>query len=380
MEKNRLMNEMADYQKLNIDPDHIEAWEDGHRDSDDPGHGEIWYLDCSFDDKSTLVLGFRPKSSDHLNEKGNNPNVAINYSDANGSPFYDYRQYDPDQTQMSRKSCDVKFGPSTLIGNDWKSYDVHIEPEKDYPITMEGKPSTQHHSKIDLHFEAKTQPFRPGSGYISFGSNDEFYYNFICITKLDVTGSITIDGEEKTVSGSAYYNQQWFNISPIMAFHHWLWGRQNIGNYNVLIYDMVASEKYGFTQIPLLTIDDKDGNRVFENTSADNVQIKVLDSYIQKETGKRYPKTIRYLLKQKGIDVEYTISDPKEINVINLYDNQAPGVKEKYDSLNLHPTYTRYLANSTLSITKEGKTETSSGPILYEFNYAGIENKNAHLF
>lgn len=380
MSTSRIMNRPTDYQKLHINPDKIEAWEDGHRDNDQPGHGEIWYLDCSFDDSSTLVLGFRPKSYDQVNQSGNNPNVAINYTAADGTPFYDYRLYTPQQTTMSRDTCDMHFGPSSLIGNDWQTYDVHIAPEPDQHIIMEGKSSVQHHSAIDLHFDAQTKPFRPGSGYISFGDKDEFYYNFICITKLTVTGTVTINGETKTVTGSAYYNHQWFNTTPIMAFHHWLWGRQNIGNYSVLIYDMVAAEQFGLTQIPLFTIDDKKGNRIFENTSADDVKVQVLESYIQAETGKKYPKKIQYTMTQDDIQVTYLIANPQEINVINLYGLQPESVKAHFDQMHMHPTYTRYLAEGTLSITQNGQTQTTSGPILYEFNYAGIENPQAHLF
>jgi len=194
-----------------------------------------------------------------------------------------------------------------------------IEAEPDKKVLMEGKSSTKHASSVDLDFEVQVKPFRPGTGYITLGADDTYYYNFICITKLTVTGQIAIDGESKQVTGSAYYNHQWFNISPISAFHHWLWGRQNVGSYNVMIYDMVAAERLGLDQIPLFTIDDQQGNRVFENTSAKGMDITVLDSYVQKQTGKRYPKTVRYAFDRGDTDIEYTISEPQEINIIDLY-------------------------------------------------------------
>src|SRR6516165_5334914 len=54
----RVMDKPADFIKLGVNPNRIEAWEDGRRDTSAPGHAEIWYLDCHFDDGSTLVLGF----------------------------------------------------------------------------------------------------------------------------------------------------------------------------------------------------------------------------------------------------------------------------------------------------------------------------------
>ena len=373
----RIMNQPQDYTDLHIDPRTIANWEDGRRDTDQPGHGEIWYFDCSFDDQSTLVLGFRPKSVAQVNQAGDNPNVAINYTAADGTKLDDYRAYTPAQATMATDHCELNFGPSQLTGDNWQTYDVHIEPEADQLVEMEGKRTTKHQTAADLRFVAQTQPFRPGSGYITFG---DYYYNFICITKLTVTGTLTIDGVTKAVHGAAYYNHQWFNISPMTAFHHWLWGRQNIGKYSVLIYDMVAAEKFGLTQIPLFTIDDAQGHRLFENTDAANSEVEVLDSYVQASTGKRYPKKIRYTFTNDTTTVKYTITDPKEINVIDLFSQQPAAVQAQMTAQHLEPTYTRYLATSELELTQNGQTTTVTGPILYEFNYAGVENKDAHLF
>lgn len=66
METVRVLDRPEDFKKYGIKQTGLEAWEDGRRDSPEPGHGEIWYFDCSFEDGSTLVLGFRPKSVDHL--------------------------------------------------------------------------------------------------------------------------------------------------------------------------------------------------------------------------------------------------------------------------------------------------------------------------
>jgi CrtC N-terminal lipocalin domain len=375
----RVMDKPEDFAKLGINPTQIEAWEDGRRDTSAPGHAEIWYLDCHFDDKSTLVLGFRPKSVDQVDRDGDNPNVAINYTHADGTTFYDYRLYDTSQVSARKDRCDLRFGPSTLTG-DWKTYDVHIEAEPDKEVLMEGKHSTKHHSALDLHFEAQVEAFRPGTGYLTFGPDDANYYNFICVTKLTVSGQVTIDGETKQVTGSAYYNHQWMNISPVNAFHHWLWGRQNVGKYSVMIFDMVAAERFGLDQIPLFTIDDEQGHRVMESISADDMSVRVIDSYVQEQTGKRYPKTVRYTFDQGDTHAEYTISEPQEINIIDIYGDAPEPVRAKFDQLRLRPTYTRYLAQAELVLTRNGQSETITGPILYEFNSPGIENPDAHLF
>jgi hypothetical protein len=380
MKKARIMSTPDDFKKLGVNPHKIENWEDGKRDVPDAGHSEVWYIDCSFDDNSTLVLAVRAKALHQMNNPFDSPNIAINYSGANGKPYYDFRSYDASEVSLSKEKCDNKLGPNTFYGENWRVYDFHIEAEPDKEVFMDQKTSIKHQTKVDLHFEAMTEPFRPGTGYISFGENDEYYYNFICITKLSVSGEISIDGETKTVQGFAYYNHQWFNISPINAFHHWLWGRTNEGKYGVLIYDMVSAEQFSLEQIPLFTIDDDNGHRVFESTSAENTTVKVLDSYIQEETGKEYPKTICYTFAKDDMEVEYTISKPEEIHVFNVYGDSPELVKKQFDQLNLQPTYTRYRAKTSLKILKNGKTETTTAPMLYEFNYPGKHNKSAHLF
>lgn len=114
--------------------------------------------------------------------------------------------------------------------------------------------------------------------------------------------------------------------------------------------------------------------------ATEGVTIHVADSYVQADTGKRYPKNIEYNFEKPGIKVQYEISNPKEITVIDFYGQQSDAGKKMFDEIHARPAYTRYLADSRLIITKDGKSETTTGPILYEFNNTGLENPNAHLF
>ncbi|CAK1252375.1 lipocalin-like domain-containing protein [Fructobacillus tropaeoli] len=370
MADGRVMDTAADFEKFGVNPKKVENWEDGRRDNDEPGHGEIWYIDCSFDDKTTLVLGFRPKSTDQVNKKGFNPNIAMNYNTKAGEPFNDYRLYKAEDVYTSDESADLKWGENTLKGHDWQSYDVHIEPEDDYEVEFEGKKSVQHQTAMDLHFEAEVAPFRPGNGYITFGPNDEYYYNFICVTKLKVTGHLKINGEDKEVTGQAYYNHQWFNISPMEAFHSWVWGRQNSGKYSVLLYDMVGADRFGQPKIPLFTVDDENGKRVIENIDDQHAKVEVLDTYVQEKTGKTYPKELRYTFEDDGVTAEFTIKNPQEINLIDIYGMAPKAAQERFDQAGLQPTYTRYLAETTLKVTQNGQTDTVNDKMLYEINFA----------
>ena len=367
MKMARVLDRPEDFAKYGIEIQRLEPWEDGRRDTPDPGHGEIWYFDCSFDDGSTVVLGFRPKSLDHIHLAEDNPNVAINYTNAEGETFFDYRICPAEKAAFAKDQCDLSIGAGTLKGLDWQSYDLKILPEESCARVMDGKPSEDHSASVDLHFEAEGRPFRPGTGIIEVGQG--LYYNFICIPKMQVTGHIRINGEDKDVTGAAYYNHQWFNVSPAVAFHHWLWGRQNVGQYSVLIYDMVTPENTGMVQIPLFMIDDDQGNRIFENTSDEHVRCEFLETYTEKVSGKEYPSAIRYVFEDGGRKITYTINNPQEIGVMDVYGDAAEPVRKQYDAMGLKPSYVRYLADTELTIESNDESQTVEGRMLYEFNF-----------
>src|SRR3974377_1554663 len=124
-----------------------------------------------------------------------------------------------------------------------------------------------------------------------------------------------------------------------------------------MIYDMVPAERLGLDQVTLFPVDDQQGNRVFENTSAKGMDITVLDSYVQEQTGKRYPKTVQYTFDKDDTHIEYTISEPKEINVINIYGDAPAAARSKFDQIRMRPTYTRYLAQAKLAIPRARRNE-----------------------
>ena len=57
------------------------------------------------------------------------------------------------------------------------------------------------------------------------------------------------------------------------------------------------------------------------------MSIRILDSYVQQETQKRYPGKMLYNFKSRDMD--------KEINIINFYKNASPAEKSLYDKLHL---------------------------------------------
>ncbi|GAP00285.1 lipocalin-like domain-containing protein [Fructobacillus ficulneus] len=371
----RIMNQPQDFKKMGIDPSKVEAWEDGIRNNDGPGNNEVWYFDADFDDGSKVVVGFRPKTAGAMMETGFEPNLNLAITRPNGETTQEFSFASMENSSMSKEKCDVHFGPDYCTG-DFKEYDVHIE-------STEG-------IACDLHYRALVEPFRQGTSGIALGANDEYFYTDLSVPKCEVTGTLTYDGKTVDVHGQGYHDHQWMNISPMQAFHHWLWGRMYTDKYVVYIYDFVATERFGFTRLPFFMIADNETGKVVFTTDG---RVDLETELAETSVGKEFPKTSKYTFKDGDNTAEFDVTWRDIIEVRDMYGN-APrdqaeaeemakkagltdmqkvtgGTKEMYDRAGIQPTYLRFFADGGVKLTLDGQTTESKGTMLYEYNYMG---------
>lgn len=271
--------------------------------------------------------------------------------------YSDEFEYSEAEGEYRKGSCYVKVGPHSFIG-DLKEYEIEIKP-----INGIG-------AKVKITSLAK--PWRPGTAYIGFGDNDEQYLTWSCmVPRGKVSGEITAGGKTKAVSGYGYHDHQWANIHVMMTNNHWLWIRQSVGDYVVLVYDFVASKTYGYKRYPMFFIQDRNGNIVFENTDSENVKLEIIEEYYQKETEKTCPKKFKYTFENNGMKVEYTLTNKSEIECMDNYKDLDDSTKEFFDMLELKPTYVRWEAVGDLVVTGGDKPIVESGNLLYEMMYNG---------
>ncbi|MFT4006096.1 MAG: hypothetical protein QM683_10860 [Lacrimispora sp.] len=231
----RLMDRPEDFEKLGINPNEVELWEEGRRDTSAPGNNEVWYFDATMDDGSKVIVGFRPKDPAKMDTDIDSPNVNIIITSPDGGEFSDFHYFNVDESYTGvGHGCDLKYGLDTAKGN-LKQYDIHVEPFKGVGA--------------DLHYEALCEPFRQGTGIVAFGEYDELHHTDLSVPKNRVTGTLYYNGEEHKVQGLGYHDHQWMNTNPMALYHHWLWGRMYTDQYTVYIYDFVSNEKYGFKQL-----------------------------------------------------------------------------------------------------------------------------------
>lgn len=383
MAKARLMDTTEDFQKLGINPNKVEIWEDGMRNSDAPGNNEVWYFDANFDDGSKVIIGFRPCTATGMAEKGFSPNLNLDITRPDGTTTQEFAFATVEDSFMSKEKCDVHFGKDWCTG-DFKDYDIHIEST----ATL----------GCDLHYHALTEPFRQGTSEIALGDNDEYFYTDLCVPKCEVTGTLSYDGKIVEVHGQGYHDHQWMNISPFEAFHHWLWGRMYTEKYIVYIYDFVCSERFEFTKVPFFIVADNETGEIIFETNGMFTRKTELE---QMKVGKKFPKTSHYVFDNGDSTAEFNVTWKDILETRDTYGN-APanqeeavecakragisdmqkvvgGTKEMYDRAGIQPTYMRFFAKGDVKITKKESVTKSTGTMIYEYNYIGRENERAEV-
>lgn len=357
----RLLNRPEDFKRLGINPEKVEVWEDRRRvSSPAPNNSEWWYFDSILDDGSTAVIQWFTKSGANIAKAGDHPAIAVKITAPDGTRFQNTFKFKSDDTSYGEDQCDLRFGANTCKG-DLKTYHIHMEP-------ADGLGS-------DLILESMTTPYRPSTGYITFGSDEEFYTWLCVVPKGKVSGTLTYGGETHQVTGFGYHDHQWFGVNFQKKFNHWVWARQSFDDYTMLTFDMVTNKESGYVRFPIVFIEDKDGNIVFENTQ--NVTCNVLDEYHDEASDKDYPKSIRYIFENDGKRVDYAL-DFRKIIEANGKNNIPFVARMAIKAMGINPAYTRYLSNGTMKLTNGDEVIERTGELIYEFMYPG-ETYKGHM-
>ena len=363
----RIMDRPEDFKELGIDPNKVELWEEGRRDTSAPGNNEVWYFDATMEDGSTTVVGFRPKDPAKMNTDFDSPNVNVMITSPDGRELSNFHYFSAEESHTGEgHGCDLKYGTDTAEG-DFKQYHIHVEP-------------SEKGVGVDLYYEALCEPFRQGTGIVAFGDHDEFHHTDLSVPKNRVTGTLYYDGKEHKVQGLGYHDHQWMNANPMALYHHWLWGRMYTDKFTVYVYDFVANEKYDFKQLPMFgLIDNKTGKVVFKT---DGHFTRETELEKQAQTGREFPKTSRYVFKNEdGKEVDFNVTWADEIETRDMYGKAPEPMKRQFDAMNVAPIYMRYYAKGTVAFTDpsaQSKT-ASSGDMIYEYAYLGKPDGRAHV-
>lgn len=355
MAKARLMDRPEDYEKLGVNPDEVEVWEDRRRNLDTGiNNWEWWYFDSILDDGSNVVVQFFTKSGRNLGAEGDHPEVTVKITAPDGTAYQKSFSYKPEETSYGDAQCDVKFGPHRFCG-DLKNYTIYVEETEGVGM--------------DLKLESHSEPYRPGTAYFTFDKEDEFYTWFCVVPKGSVTGTLTYGGKTIQVSGSGYHDHQWGNVNFHREWNNWVWARQTFEDCSITLFDYVSAEKTEYTRIPIVFVQDQDGKIIFESTHG--VECRIDGEYRDEEfSGKVYPRGLNYTFENGGKKLEYSLNDKKIIEARGIRKLPAK-LKMIMEKAGMDPSYTRYLADGRMKLTAGAGTMERSGELIYEFMFPG---------
>lgn len=345
-------NTSQDYENLNITKQ-IKPWEDGIRTSGEIGTYEWWYFDSHLNDGSTLVIIFLTKPY-ITPELPLTPQVTFTLDRPDGTHISKIAKFKPNELKASKEITDVLIGKNIFSGNQ-KHYDIHIEIDE---------------IVADIKLDNTIPAWRPSSGYMYFGDNDENYFAWLPSTpEGKVSGEIIINGKSEKILGTGYHDHNWGNIGMVQLMHHWYWGRAKIGEYTNISSYIYAREEYGYHRFPIFML-AKNGEILVDNPKYLTYTEK--DETIDAVTGKPYHKYIIY--DYNDGNVHYTVTYKCENIIIHRKyidelpkDQQEAAQKSGFDS-----AYLRFTGKVVLERYEDNKIlETIESPALWEEMYFG---------
>ena len=371
----RLMDQDKDYVRMGTKRDVIEPWEDGKRDDDRAGVYEWWYFDMIMDDGSKAVIHFNTKDNKTIGKEGTIPSVVLKITSPDGKEYKDNVILSKDDAIFGKNKCEVKFGPHFLNG-DLHTYHIHVANTGGV-CGSDGAGGKGAASDVgaDLFLTSTSKPWRPGAGGFTFGADEKGYFTWLCaVPRGTVKGTLFYDGKEHPVIGVGYHDHQWGNMAHNKTWDHWLWGRQDFGDYAILVFDICTQKKFGHKRLSMMFLEDDKGTLVMEDLK--NPRCKFLKEYKEKLSGKMYPKVIEYQFADKYKKMKYTIKHTSELEARDPT-SQLPKVLQALLKLKgLHPSTSRNFAKGSMEYTDGCKTINRKGDMIYEFVYMGTTVKD----
>jgi hypothetical protein len=293
------------YEKLGLSPAQVQPWEDGMRTTGVAGTYEWWYFDFIMDDGSTLVIVYYTKDFTQPGT-GLKPFVTFQYDRPGEAQVWRAITVSADQFSASPAGCDVTVGKSTLRG-DLTDYTLHVE-------------GSGLLADVTLHRTAPS--WRPGTGYMMFHKPAEHYFAWLpSVPQGTFQGTVSVDGVQRSITGAAYHDHNWGDVSMLDLIHDWYWGRAQVGPYTVIASYITARAEYGSTPVPLFML-ARDGKILAEDAS--KVTFSLHDVYTDAYTGKPVANLLVYDYDDGTSRYRVTFHREKDINRTRFVDLLDP--------------------------------------------------------
>jgi len=345
------------YKKLSLKKEQIEAWEDGMRTTDENGTYEWWYFDAVMDDGAKLVIVFYTKKVKEGNVKaGFSPKVTMEYDTAEGRHYEETLDFDASALAASKEKCDVRIGENRFAG------DLHI-----YQIRFRGMTL-----RADVTLTGNVPAWRPETGHIYFGDNDEKYFAWLpSVPEGSVEAEITLDGNRFNLTGSGYHDHNWGNVPMMSLMNHWYWGRAKIGPYQVISSYITGEKEYGYQTYPIFMI-AKDG-KILADDALHNLKFISGHTVHDAVTGKPIDGTLCYDYDDGTDHYKVTYTQNEMLVQERMIDGMPKGIVKLLAKLaGFDGAYHRIAGNAMIEKYEGGKaTESFEEQAIWELMYFG---------
>jgi hypothetical protein len=343
------------YERLGLKKGEVAVWEDGTRtNSGEKGSYEWWYFDSHLDDGTNLVIVFYTKSM-MAPQASPDPQVTFRLNTPGEAEYSRVlRPARGEAFSASKESCDVRIGQCYFRG-DLREYEIYYRDE-----------STE--ARVTLRGEVP--PWRPETGHIFFGDNDEHYFAWLpSVPDGRVTAEITRKGVTVRKDGAGYHDHNWGNINMRKVLHHWYWGRARAGDYRVITSYIWAEKKYGYNEFPIFML--AKGDRILADDGA-NLRFVPDLRFVEKETGKPVHDLLVY---DYNDDVKhYRVSYRRGQSILNFpMVNDVQGILRFLAKLSgFDGAYHRFTGDVAIERLEDGvSVEKTENTALWELMYFG---------
>lgn len=327
-----------------------------------------WYWDMFMDDGTTIMVAWLPCTLGHIKGVSLDPlspeiwiDVHLPDDTTGASLLHSIKKaYPLSDFETATKGLKAGMGDNSIVDNNG----VHSLKVKEGDI------------ELDLTLEAQLPPWvaLPGQelgdpGNPAFGAGlappDAPKFAYVeWIPRGKASGTVTIQGKSRKVSGLGYHEQGSSNKYLGRFFSFWMWTKVYLDDYTLVqargrtVKDMGSM----LTQMMLLVKGDQ---KLVENMQLGPGRQKMTETSqtIVKETGEEIPDAFDFEYISKEIEVRgsFTAREPLDTTVFSYPNLETPR----------HPSYSNFITDYTLEVTIDGKTDKKSGIGIYEFMIAG---------
>ena len=235
----------------------------------------------SLDDNSSGMIQFTVWKMYIKNQRG----LFFSFIDKGEQRYFRKGIYEDEEMSYRDDPPQFSMGP-----NSWKGFYPDFYLHLDFPADGDLP-----EMKADIHYHCRTPGWRPGEGPVHYGSPDGDWYDLIVMVPwADVDGTITINGQTRTLKGFGYSDHNTQTVFPTSQTDELLALRSFSDQHAVNFLEYIAPEAYGRERTTWILV--MKGDRILYAT--DKWERTLYDFQTEQKHGYKYPTRITVSIDQ----------------------------------------------------------------------------------